>query len=388
MSKEQISPIETILVDCPSCNASFLGKKINPEAYRVLETDTDFFPQKSSWLSAGQNQYNPLHYLMQTCPACFFTLEINHLPVRNPLADEGDTHPHKNQIERHKAEFTKPGSVVDKLAHNFRISADPFTQAIFKYLLGIYDEKLKDQYSNYCLGRYYLRLGWLFRDKDDVRYNSSYFPWADLESRLSQLSNKHKNYLSQISQLKELLEKHFLSVDVQPGSEDKGAPENYREVFEMLDRELDPAEKELKQLWELLNGKLVSTTPFGREHFTQKMDLASRLVDLKTVWVGTPLNETEALKFALSYYEDFFKGIPVDHIQGPRIQTAYLIGELYRRVGEYPQSQKYFTLAIGLAQRKIEQEKESYRSAFAQKIMELAHQQKTLSIAQEKRPTA
>ena len=127
-----------------------------------------------------------------------------------------------------------------------------------------------------------------------------------------------------------------------------------------------------------LNQKAGSVDESNSVAWPGDFNLASFLLASKSVWPGVPLNETEALKFSLSYYNQYFDSLPEGANLGPQVQTAYLIGELFRRVGEYPQSRKFFSLAISLGETCLQKEKETYRSAFARKIIDLANRQQSL----------
>src|SRR4030067_606988 len=77
MEDKNLSPLESVLVTCSACQKSFLQHRLNPQAYRVTASDTDFYPSQRIWLAANHSDLNPLTFFMQTCPSCFFTLEAN-----------------------------------------------------------------------------------------------------------------------------------------------------------------------------------------------------------------------------------------------------------------------------------------------------------------------
>lgn len=377
MEDKPTSPFESVLVSCPACGKGFLEQRINPGSYRVTSSDTDFYPAQRVWLHPDLSHLSPLAYFMQTCPSCFFTTEANETIFQMGPQLASENIQQKLQIERHLDQIEKPGSFLDKLAAGYKTGSQAYSRIVIKFLLGIYDEKLKDQYSNYNLARYYLRLAWVFRESHLSEPDENQTERGLLKENLQKLSQQHKKYLGQAEKLRELLEEEFLTVDPGPHNYSDSGP-HYQEILKSLEEQVLPAGQKTDDLLAFLNDKVGFADEIDSLISPGDFNLASFLLDLKSVWPGVPLNETEALKFSLSYYNQYFDSLPERTSLGPQVQTAYLMGELFRRVGEYPQSRKFFSLAISLGENCLQKEKETYRSAFARKIIDLASQQQSL----------
>jgi hypothetical protein len=384
MPDKNLSPLEPVLVTCPACGKSYLEQRLNPQSYRVTASDTDFYPSQRVWLNSQINQVNPLAYFMQVCPNCFFTVEANGSSSLKSAQLVTENPQQQLQIERHKELLPKPGSGLDKLAHGYRIAEDPFSKVVLKFLLGIFDEKLKDHYSNYNLGRYYLRLAWVFREGQNWEKANLPKDWPTLGQNLKELSERHEKYLGPVEKLRGLLDEKFLSLD-QDREEPGKQHYSYDEILRQLEKEVVPDGQKPEEIWGQTKSHEGDNFGFSRpvQNF---FDLSGFLLDLKSIWPGVPLNETEALKFSLSYYHQYFESLQ-EESGARKIQTAYLIGELSRRAGEYPQSRKFFNLAIALGHDSLQMEKETYRTAFTQKIIDLAAQQHSLAVQEQRLST-
>jgi len=369
VDKKPISPLESVLATCQACGKGYLEQRLSPQAYRVTASDTDFYPAQRVWLHPQPNRPTPLAYFMQTCPNCFFTTESREaLFQAKPHLVEKDLQV-TLQIQRHQEQLERPVSLLSKLAQAYRCCQHSFCQVVLKFQLGIYDEKLKDQYSNYNLARYYLRLAWVFRERGQLDNPTAGLKLPQTKDKLDKQSEEHKKYLGEVEQLRDLLDRDFLTLSGPEGDQKEGY--SYQEILDFL--QADSAETKNR---EALPAKDPNFLPGN-------VNLSTFLLDLRSVWTGVPLNETEALKFALSYYHQYFRTIPQQARSSSQVQTAYLIGELFRRTGEYSQSQEFFTLAISLGEECLRQEKETYRNAFAQKIIELATKQQNLAERQQ-----
>lgn len=377
MDNQNISPLESVLVSCFCCGKGHLTQSLNPQTYRVTASDTDFYPSQRVWLNPKTCDFNPLTFFMQTCPNCFFTVEANgHSTVKSASAGSENLQ-QKQQIERHKELLSKSGSEIEKLAGAHRSTADTFARVVIKFLLGIFDEKLKDHYSNYNLARYYLRLAWVFRERQNWG-NGAAADWPTLGQNLKELSQRHQELLGPAEKLQDLLDKEFLTIEL----DQKKSHYSYEEILRNLEQG-EPAEEERpNEIWGRLNQQEGENYNYFQPS-DQGFDLSGFLLELKSIWPGAPLNEQEALKISLSYYNQYFDSLSPLGATPQKIQTAYLIGELFRRTGEYPQSQKYFNLAITLGQDCLKKESQTYRSAFTQKIIDLAAQQHYLATQQQ-----
>jgi hypothetical protein len=107
----------------------------------------------------------------------------------------------------------------------------------------------------------------------------------------------------------------------------------------------------------------------------------SFLSSLKEIWGEVPINECEAMKLALKYYKQNYQEEKDVTQENQKIQSAYVIAELSRRVGDYPEAENYFKEAQRTAQDFIRKNRDNTNKiALARKIMELASKQGRLNL--------
>jgi tetratricopeptide (TPR) repeat protein len=117
----------------------------------------------------------------------------------------------------------------------------------------------------------------------------------------------------------------------------------------------------------------------GENHLT----FVSFLSSLKEIWPEIPLNEYEAMKMALKYYKQSYREDKDITHKNQKIQAAYLIAELSRRVGDYQEAENYFEKAKRTGQDFIQRNQDDpNKIALAQKIVELATKQGKVNLVQ------
>jgi len=111
------------------------------------------------------------------------------------------------------------------------------------------------------------------------------------------------------------------------------------------------------------------------------------LSSLKKKWSEIPLNECEAMKFALKYYKQSYPEAEEMTQKNQKIQAAYLIAELSRRVGNYQEAESYFKEAKRTGQDFIHRNRDDpNKIALALKIVELATKQGKLNLVEAESP--
>jgi hypothetical protein len=89
-----------------------------------------------------------------------------------------------------------------------------------------------------------------------------------------------------------------------------------------------------------------------------------------------PRDEKEAISLSLLYYRRAYEETRDVTSGNQKIQVAYLIGELARRVGDLSEAQQYLNVAIRTGQEFVHQyHQDPAKTALAQKIVELARDQ-------------
>jgi uncharacterized protein (DUF2225 family) len=166
MSKVQ-EPLFYSQLECPICKTVNEYENIKAGSYTETGRDTDFCPTGRVWQNPVYQKFDPLLFFTGTCKKCFYTREFN-AEYKNWQKDSAfKTYRLKAIQEKHLAEFLKEKGIVKLLGSHLDHNRYPFESAVIKFLLAIYDEKLLDRPSKLDLGRYFLRIGWLFRANKD-----------------------------------------------------------------------------------------------------------------------------------------------------------------------------------------------------------------------------
>jgi uncharacterized protein (DUF2225 family) len=394
------SPFFMTKVECPICGRINDFENIKAGAYTETGRDADFCPKGRTWVNPEYQKINPLLYFMATCPNCFYTHEFNE-SFKEWKQDHSFVAFRLNLIrERHKKELKPEGNLINRLGQAQDPEGHPFESAVIKLLLGIYDEKITEKPNALDLGRYYLRIAWLYRENQEGRNNTRKMEKLNLTS----LEETIRAFQSNFQNHEEKIHALEASVDACFGTQ-TGVMEMDRKKEQLKIkylRGLDKIQEDLLSLQESLdeltdicaqshnfyfgsepeNIKITPTlfeeiTPGGfLQEGENHLTFVSFLSSLKDIWSEIPLNECEAMKLALKYYKQSYQEIRDITQENQKIQAAYLIAELSRRVGDYQEARSYFEEAKSTGQDFIRINRdEPNKIALAQKIVELATKQ-------------
>ena len=85
----------------------------------------------------------------------------------------------------------------------------------------------------------------------------------------------------------------------------------------------------------------------------------------------------------MKYYKQSFEQSRDISPGNQQIQAAYLIGELFRRVGDHEEGKKYFNLAIRVGQDFVNKNRDDVnKTALARRILQLAIEQGKLNLVE------
>ncbi|MGB2696732.1 MAG: DUF2225 domain-containing protein [Candidatus Zixiibacteriota bacterium] len=378
---KKVSSFKIYKIQCPVCGTLNQFRGIRPKAYVETRRDTDFCPVSRDWQDSRHQVKNPLLYFMATCKQCFFTHELNKELVDWKNNQEFKSPAFVSFKKRHLQELDKKDGIIKKMGKALKPSIDPFSSAVLKFLLGIYDENLKPVPSNYNLGRYYLRVGWVFREEKDkeksawIRENLTF---QSLDQILESIHDQHKDYLQKIRKLKDLVEFEFAGCE--PEMEKKDNKNRYHSLIDQMMEELTSLRDSVDQLQTIYrSGQHKTALP--PENSLLKLE--NFLFSLKIQWPEIPVNEKEALKLSLDNYKN---SLTNDLKGNQRIQISYLIGELSRRIGDLDGAKEYLNLTIDVGQDFIQRNSEDQlKTALAQKILEMAYQQKEMILKRKEK---
>jgi uncharacterized protein (DUF2225 family) len=399
------SPFFVTRVECPICGKINEFKNIKAGAYAETERDTDFCPKGIIWANPEYQKINPLMYFMATCLNCFYTHEFNQSFKEWKKNLFFITHRLSSIREKHERELKQAGSVINRLGKALDPEGHPFESAVIKLLLGIYDETMIQEFNPWDVGRHYLRLAWLYRENAEARNTRSKADELDLSHLEKMLRRLRANFEDQEEEIRDLwmtVETCFrrptaVAEQDQPGqplktkiakglNKIKGEISSLRKSFDEL-TETCVQSRDLSFDSELENVKITTEIPksfpsgetstLGKNHFVFSNPLSS----VKEIWPETPLNELEAMEWALRYYRQSYQEVEELGPESHKIQAAYLIAELSRRVGDYQEARNFFEEAKTIGRDFIQKnQNDANKIALAQKILELAKSQGELNL--------
>ncbi len=399
------TPFFMTKIECPVCRQTNEFENIKAGAYTETERDTDFCPKNILWANEDYQKINPLLYFMATCPNCFYTHEFDQT-VRQRKKDCTFSSHRLNSIrQRHTEDSEREGSVINRLGEALDSDGHPFESAVIKLLLGIYDQKITDEPSALDIGRYYLRIAWLYRENQQKRDANHRLDGPDLDSLkrgLRHLRSRFQNHKEEISDLLTSIEARS---DPQMGAAESGQKKEhfkikYLRTLSEIKEDLSSMQEGLDHLIDILaerqdlffgseaesinitDGLAPPGSPYlGKGHLT----FVDYLSALKEIWPEIPLNELEAMELALKYYKQSYQEVGDGTQENQRIQGAYLIAEISRRVGEFQEAESYFREAERAGEDFIERNQDDpNKIALAIKIVELARKQGELNLVQAK----
>jgi tetratricopeptide (TPR) repeat protein len=294
--------------------------------------------------------------------------------------------------ERHTHDLEAPGSLIKMVGAALDNERYPHETAVLKLLLAVYDELLYDHPSDLDLGRFYLRIAWMFRHlqigqassvSDGVSRGRDDYEKAvtDLEIWLA----GWKRNLEYLTAAGDVCFKSEPSADAFDGS----LTEQFTAVLSRAGEFHRAGEQLISDLRSLAadaraTGTAVSENVPGNA-FHEYPDFQSFLARLTTSWNGVPRDEFEARRFAARYYKNAFEtGKEISH-GNQTLQAAYLIAELSRQIGDHDTARQYFNTTVKMGQEYINEIRgDRTRTALARKILELALAQGKRNLAETK----
>jgi len=155
-------------VTCKICGSNSTQKKLKSHLCTERNLDVDLRPRQIFWSVKGQEGMNPAYFFMYTCPHCYFTAAAN--IFENPF--KGLNIPvtrFKSRVENGLLTDPVVQSVFE-LTRTYEDEKDDLVRAIKLHLLAIFqlriDREIEDR-NSLSLGRYCLRLAWLYEDLED-----------------------------------------------------------------------------------------------------------------------------------------------------------------------------------------------------------------------------
>jgi tetratricopeptide (TPR) repeat protein len=368
-------------VECPICKTTNDYENVKVGSYTESARDTDFCPTGRIWQNPAYQKYDPLLFFMATCKKCFYTQEFNS-EFKNWQKDTAfKTYRLKNVQEKHLAEFLKEDGLIKFLGSHLDQGRFPFESAVIKFMLGIYDEKLMERSSKLDLGRYYLRIGWLFRTNGDQLQGATAGTTGflyKLKNTAAAASQILPNYDARINDLKTLLEHDFAMVftDMPQAGQLKSQAESVIKEVLLSVTPLKQAGEKLVDLFDQAEKSLACSQDTSDGKYFEYATFSDFLLKAKQLWDGVPLSETEALIKARDYYQSAYESGDKIAAGAGQIQATYLIAELSRRTGNYENANSFFNQVIRTGRDIVNNRKgDASTINYAKKLLETAMEQ-------------
>lgn len=389
MSNE--SPFFLTKIECPLCKTVNEFETIKVGSFTENGRDTDFCPVDIQWRYPKYSEYNPLAFFTAVCSNCFYTREFNNSFKDWKSDNNFRSYRLKNIKSKHLDILAQSDSVIRRLGEAIDLHRYPNQSAIIKLHLAIYDELLSERISNLDLGRFYLRIGWVFRSmhhEGDTNVNPIQSLFLDVDNKMGIYRQSIDSSIEELQIFQRHLDAQF-NADNFP-NEVKSQIYPYKERFEKefsdMSAELRSVKEKIKSFVNLYNEyKAVALggdpSGAGFYSFNGFSSFEEYLNDIKRNWNEAVVSEDEALAKAIQYYTAAFKDgkeIPPGNQQ---LQASYMIAELSRRVGDHENARDYFNNTIKYGQDFIYKNRtDKSRTALARKILELAVEQGKLNM--------
>ncbi len=372
-------------LECPVCKTLNEYTNIKMGSYIESGRDTDFCPVGYVWHNPAFQKYNPLLFFMATCRKCFYTHELNNAYKNWQKDSTFKMYRLKNLQEKHLGEYMKEGGILKFLGNHIDQNKYPFESAVIKFLIGVFDEQLLEHPSKLDLGRYFLRIGWLFRVENDLIDGESSIIsgfFLKLKGAVKTANRILPDYDDKIKNLKSHIEHDYALVFNGVSQADdykRQIQQAINEVSSSLEPLINAGEK-LEQIFSKVERALAGVNEVKNKTFFEFSSFYDFLYKAKELWDEVPLSEREALMKATEYYREAYEAS--DKIgQGiGQIQAAYLIAELSRRTGNHEDADRYFNQMIRFSRDIIHTQKgDKSTIKFTKGLLEMAMEQARLN---------
>lgn len=384
------SPFLIFKVECPLCKTINEFELIRVGAYTEDGRDSDFSPRDIKWRYPRYQAYHPLAFFTAMCTHCYYTREFT-----NKFKDwKSDNHFRSYKLksvkEGHLEQLSVADSVVKLLGSHVDISRYPNESAILKLLLAIFDEQIPSHFNDLDIGRFYLRVGWVFRKMDkgeNPQIVSLKGLLHEIEKSFGSVGGSVDALTSGTDTLSANVRSHFdsdmISADLQARM--LSYKERYDEGLAALSAATISAKEAIDAFRALLDeyktDLLGSDGESSGNKFFKYPSFLDFLSNLRQSWDGIVTSEREALEKAVIHYKKAFADGRNISPGNQQIQASYLIAELSRRIGDYDEAKQYFTSTIKAGQEFVYcHRNDQTKTALARKILELAIEQGRLNL--------
>lgn len=379
------APFYLAKVECPVCKTINEFETIKVGAYTESGRDTDFCPIDISWRNPKYNAYNPLLYFTATCENCFYTREFSKSYKDWKNDSYFKTYRQKNIKDQHLNLLSEPESLIRAIGEKLDSSRYPHETALMKLTLAVIDESLNEKPSNLDLGRFYIRIGWLYRDMERGENPNQ----QSIKGHVISIENKIEILKSSLNDVNTNL--YDVDHAITQEFDDNKIASELKSILLPIRDKFDVELKEFHGMLKNLIAKIEGIEAVSTEHkkaalggnfddmgsnFYEHTSFFEFLTEMAGKDKNIVLDEKEALTRAVEYYKHAFSEGRSIAQGNQQIQASYLIAELSRRIGQSEQAKKYFNTTIRSGQELVYRNKgDRSRTALARKILELAIEQ-------------
>ena len=380
-------------IECPVCKAINEYETIKIGAYEEQGRDSDFCPTNIKWSNPKYQKFNPILFFMATCSNCYYTREYTSKFKDWKNDTTFRTYRLKTMKARHTEHLAQESSIIRTLGERLHSDKYPLQTAINKLLLGIYDEMLLDKPSNLDIARYFLRIGWLFREctsSESGGHDIHLSFVAKLEKDVKTL-NEVSMRLSEVrTRLKSSIHSFLEDASFTTDAVATELNEKCQQAMAFLagaNEQFESAMSNFSNAIRISSDSIVCVSDndaFAMPYAGSK-SYRDFLKELRYKWEFIPVSEHEALRLAMEFYKAAYETGYEVSAGNQQIQVEYLLGELCRRLCRNEEAKKYFNNTIRSAQEFIYQYKgDNARTALARKILDMAMTQGKLNIKETK----
>lgn len=380
MSKE--TPLTVSEIKCPVCGSDNDYEHIIPGAYSETDRDTDFCPIGIAWANPNYQTINPLLYFTAVCHNCYFAVELN-----NSFKEASQNENEYNQIKAaHLEKLAEGDSIIKKIGSAIDCENYPNQAAILKLHLAVIGESLNDNCDFVKLGRFYLRIGWLFRHLNENANSDRQYLKPDIDSINKKIDNNSKlveQLSDEMDSLHNLLKKHIKTNHLS-NSMKNNITQSGDELIESHKTSTEEV-KQIKQSFNDFNDKFygyrknilhLDENSQPEQSVSCYHEFSRQLTEFKQADDNIVADETAALSKARDCFITARKNHQIPSSGYQYLQTIYLIGELSRRINDQTTARKYFDKTIKEGQQFVSDNRDNpSRSALARKILELTVEQ-------------
>lgn len=384
------SPFLIFKVECPLCKTINEFELIRVGAYTDDGRDSDFSPRDIKWRYPRYQAYHPLAFFTAMCSHCYYTRELTNKFKDWKSDNQFRSYRLKSIKEGHLEQLSVADSVVKLLGSHVDISRYPNQSAILKLLLAIFDEQLPLHYNDLDVGRFYLRVGWVFREMDkgeNPQLVSLRGIIHEVEKSVSSVGSSVDTLSNSTDQLSANVRSHYDSEMI--SSDLQTRMFSYKERFDTGLNALSAATTSAKEAFDTFRNLLDaykadllgSDGESSGNVFFKYPSFLDFLGELRNSWDGIVTSEREALEKAVIHYKKAFADGRNISPGNQQIQASYLIAELSRRIGDHDEAKQYFTSTIRSGQEFVYRHRnDQTKTALARKILELAIEQGRLNL--------